>query len=130
MDKEGCIDFSDLGEEAERLADANPDSDEVITVQTSKGNHYGFAYKVLHGDEASEDAFLNMLREKDDCVVERLVCMWTECRGVEIPCCRFQKKLVNLDRRNLDLRFVALGDHGYCCPQLGKKISWERFQGN
>ena len=27
MDKEGHIDFSDLGEEAKRLADANPDSD-------------------------------------------------------------------------------------------------------
>lgn len=76
MDKEGHIDFSDLGEEARRLADANPDSDQAITVQTSKGNHYGFAYKVLHGDEASEDAFLNMLREKDDCAP--WIC-WSAC---------------------------------------------------
>lgn len=128
MDKEGYIDFSDLGEEAERLADAHPDPDQAITVQTSKGNHYGFAYKVLHGNEASEDTFLNMLRENNDCVVERLVCMWTECRGVEIPSCRFQKKLVKLDRRNLDLRYLALSENGYCCPQLRKVVPLERFQ--
>ena len=29
MDNEGHIDFSDLGEEARRLADANPDSDQA-----------------------------------------------------------------------------------------------------
>lgn len=91
MDKEGHIDFSDLGEEAKRLADANPDSDQAITVQTSKGNHYGIAYKVLHGDEASEDAFLNMLREKDDCALDLLVCLWTQTREVDQPCMRMKK---------------------------------------
>lgn len=49
MDKEGHIDFSDLGEEAKRLADANPDSDQAITVQTIQRKHYGFAYKVRMG---------------------------------------------------------------------------------
>ena len=118
MDKEGHIDFSDLGEEAKRLADANPDSDQAITVQTSKGNHYGFAYKVLHGDEASEDAFLNMLREKDDCALDLLVCLWTGTGEVDQPCMRMKKKLMALNPANGDMLLLLKGDPGLICRDL------------
>lgn len=118
MDNEGHIDFSDLGEDAKRLADANPDSDQAIAVQTSKGNHYGFAYKVLHGDEASEDVFLNMLRERDDCALDLLFCLWTETREVDQPCMRMKKKLMALNPANGDMRLLLMGDPGLICRDL------------
>ena len=118
MDNEGHIDFSDLGEEARRLADANPDSDQAIAVQTSKGNHYGFAYKVLHGDEASEDVFLNMLRERDDCALDLLVCLWTETREVDQACMRMKKKLMALHLANGDMLLLLKGEPGLICRDL------------
>ena len=118
MDNEGHIDFSDLGEDAKRLADATPDSDQAIAVQTSKGNHYGFAYKVLHGDEASEDVFLNMLRERDDCALDLLVCLWTETREVDQACMRMKKKLMALHLANGDMVLLLKGEPGLICRDL------------
>lgn len=118
MDNEGHIDFSELGEDAKRLADATPDSDQAIAVQTSKGNHYGFAYKVLHGDEASEDVFLNMLRERDDCALDLLVCLWTETREVDQPCMRMKKKLLALHLANGDMLLLLKGEPGLICRDL------------
>ena len=100
------------------FANANPDSDQAIAVQTSKGNHYGFAYKVLHGDEASEDVFLNMLRERDDCALDLLVCLWTETREVDQACMRMKKKLMALHPANGDMVLLLKGEPGLICRDL------------
>lgn len=119
MDMEYQKEFPILYEEAERLADANPNSDQVIFIQTVKGNHYGFANRVLHGDEESEDVFLDMLRDKGDCAIELLVCMWTgDGRGVLQPCYRLQQKLAMLHPQNSDLLLLLEGSQGYIVKDL------------
>lgn len=118
MDNEGHIDFRSLAKVRIIFANANPYSDQAIAVQTSKGNHYGFAYKVLHGDEASEDVFLNMLRERDDCALDLLVCLWTETREVDQPCMRMKKKLMALHLANGDMLLLLKGEPGLICRDL------------
>ena len=115
-------DFPILYEEAECLADANLDSDQVIAVQTSKGNHYHYVNRIMNGDMAEEgtveDAFLNMLCEKDDCTLDLMVCLWTETREVDQPCMRMKKKLMALHPANGDMLLLLMGDPGLICRDL------------
>lgn len=115
-------DFPALYEEAEHLADANPDSDQVVVVQTSKGNHYHYVNRIKNGDMteegAVEDVFLDMLRERDDCALDLMVCLWTETREVDQPCMRMKKKLMALYPANGDMLLLLMGEPGLICRDL------------
>lgn len=121
-------DFPILYEEAECLADANPDSDQVIVVQSAKGNRYKFTNKVLSWEEESEDTFLKTLRDNDDCVLDLMVCMWTDCRGVEQPRWTLQKKLVQLDRRNEEMQILVQFEQGIGSTSLRRILPPGRYQ--
>ena len=59
-----------------------------------------------------------MLREKDDCALDLLVCLWTETREVDQPCMRMKKKLMALNPANGDMLLLLMGDPGLICRDL------------
>lgn len=101
--------WNDLLEEAKRLVSEEPRAMQVILVHTAKGNVYHFANTCISEPE-EEEAFLELLQEKDDTQILGLICMWNNFQ-IDVPSMRFRKRLLEICSRNDETQILLQGEY-------------------
>lgn len=109
-------DFKLLFEKGEQIACEHPSAKQVIVVKTTKDHVYYFL-NTEPLEPVDEDRFLNLIREKEDVQIRKMVCMWNGS-DVDLPHIRFRQRLVELCPENGDAYILLQGEGHYVAQKL------------
>ena len=101
--------FRALREKAERRLREEPEAQQLIALQSAKGEIYVFSSRDWT-DPAPEEALLRTLRDSGDTEIELLVCLWQDGFCLDLPSMRFRRALTALDERNADTLILMNGE--------------------
>lgn len=111
MDKESMKRLSELVQMTRELLEKGIDADQIIVAETAKSNVYHFENHLFLDGKVDtrfpdEEAFMEMLKEKGDCALKYIVCMWKN-GAVEIPSMHFRKMLMEASHENGAAMYVV-----------------------
>ena len=105
--------FECLYEKANEAIANNPDTEQVLAIQTATMNMYVLLNDgVTAGRHETEQQFLSMLSQSGDTHVLKVVALWRDF-GPDLPSFHFRTQLAALDPRNMDTHLLVRGAEGY-----------------
>ncbi len=109
--------FRALREKAERRLREEPEAQQLIALQSAKGEKYTVPVRDWT-DPAPEEALLQTLRDSGGTEIKLLVCLWRDGFCLDLPSMRFRRALMALDERNADTFILMNGEDADGRPAL------------
>lgn len=111
---------SELYKKTEAYLQAHPDARQALSVVSAKGNFYQFSNsRIRDGDTSDEKRFVQLLRDREDTQVCKLLCMWKSGQ-VDIPSSHLRRELLRLDPANRETEIALQGEKGLVTRKLGE----------
>lgn len=121
--------FMSLLSEADMLLQEDPFAEQVIVVETAKGNRYHCSnHEIMDGEASDEAAFTEKLQNAEDTTVCYLVAVWnrltvnciqSDLSPVDLPSFHLRQKLLTLSPQNAHTLILLRGRDGYGYKKLG-----------
>ena len=112
--------FQELVSHAENLLQTDASAQEVLVVRTAKDNVFHcFNHDIMSGDYSEEEAFAQMLIEREDTQIPHIVCMWAgrmclkHIPSVDVPSWHMRQLLTKIDPRNGETEVIVNGFGGF-----------------
>ena len=110
--------FENLLKQAKDFIMSAPSAEQVIAVQTFKGNIVCFGkHDVISGNTADEEAFVKILSENEDTMIQYAICMWKDF-SLDVPSHYFQNLLVSLNSFNRETKILLTGGECFIAKSL------------